>query len=108
MRMWMVPVSALCRKHLLGEHNELHKHKPSFDKKHSMSGRVSPIVLIEPTAMYTRHQELAAEMEKRGYKHESPYSMPDINYLPYSVRCAKVDVQKSIFDLRYRCKECKV
>ena len=108
MRMWMISPDKLCKQHLLGEHNELHKHKSSFDRRHSMAGRVSPIVLIEPTAMFSRHAALVSEMLKRGYKHNSPYIMPDISYLPYSVRCAKVNLQKSIFDLRCRCRKCRV
>jgi len=40
MRMWMVEPKLLCKKHLLGEHNEIHKHRHNFVKKHSVKGRI--------------------------------------------------------------------
>ena len=43
MRMWMVNPKVLCMQHLLWEHNELHKHLPSFMKKHSIAGRYGQI-----------------------------------------------------------------
>ena len=106
MRMWMVEPSKLCRKHLLGEHDEIHKHKHCFVKKYSISKRISPITQIEPSSMQTRHDELAREMTRRGYKHQSVYEMPDISYLPLFEQMAKVDISFSIKDLSSRCSEC--
>ena len=100
MRMWMVNPSRLCRKHLLGEHGEIHKHRHNFVKRHKMDGRKGQ---IEPQAMQSRHDELAQEMIRRGYNHNSPYEMPDIGYLGEFPR---VDVRKSIADLCGRCEEC--
>ena len=37
MRMWMIDPTLLCRKHLLGEHGELHKFIPSFRKQYSVT-----------------------------------------------------------------------
>jgi hypothetical protein len=107
MRMWMINPIYLCRKHLLGEHNEIHKHKPSFEKKHSISGRIYPIVQIEPLSMKVRHDELVEEMIKRKFNHKSPYEMPDLSYLPKKEREAKVNILTSITDLKNRCPYCK-
>jgi hypothetical protein len=107
MRMWMIEPSLLCDKHLLGEHGELHKHRHNFEKKHSIKGRIEPVVQVEPSAMQSRHDELAAEMVKRGMNHRSPYEMPDISYLPVKHRQARVNVIKSIYDLGMRCEACR-
>jgi len=107
MRMWMLDPKYLCRQHLLGESNEIHKHKHNFEKHHSISGRISPIVLIEPNNMQQRHDELAQEMLRRGYNHQSPYQQPDLSYLKDSERYAKVDLDYNIRDLMDRCPECR-
>lgn len=104
--MWMVEPKNLCRKHLLGEHGEIHKHRHNFEKKHRITGRIFPVVLIEPNAMQTRHDELAEEMIRRGYNHNSPFVLPDLSHLPDEERYAKVDVDLSKKELRCRCEEC--
>lgn len=106
MRMWMVDPRTMCRKHLLGEHGELHKHRHSFVKQHSVDGRVR-LGQIEPASMRRRHDELAREMGRRGFKHESPYEMPDISYLPRWQRTFKVDRAASLTELHSRCAECR-
>lgn len=108
MRMWMVDPKLLCKKHLLGEHGEIHKHKHNFVKRHSVSGRLFPIVQIEPSSMKTRHDELAKEMIRRGYNHNSEYEQPDISYLTIEQQNAKVDTNISIKDLKTRCIFCGV
>ena len=37
MRMWMVPPGEMCDKHLLGEHDELHKFLHNWVKQHKRS-----------------------------------------------------------------------
>ncbi len=106
MRMWMIDPKLLCQKHLFGEHYEIHLHKHNFVKHHSISGRISPIVLIEPQNMKIRHDELVEEMLRRGYNHNSPYELPDLSYLPDNQRCAKADAGYNIADLFDRCSEC--
>ena len=106
MRMWMVDAKTLCKNHLLGEHSELHKCRHNFEKKHSIKGRVYPIVLIEPDNMQKRHDELAVEMLLRGYKHESEYVQPDISYLPIGQQHARADIEYNLKDLKNRCEEC--
>jgi hypothetical protein len=99
----MIDCKLLCRKHLLAEHGEIHKHKHNFEKKHSMLGRIGQ---IEPLKMKIRHDELAKEMISRGYKHNSEYVMPDISYLSKDELNSKVDLNKSIIDLINRCAQC--
>jgi len=79
MRMWTVDPKTLCRNHLLGEHYELHKHRHRFVKKHSMKGYIEKNQIF-PRLMKQRHDELAAEMLRRGYNHSSPYEQPDVSY----------------------------
>lgn len=107
MRMWMVDPKLLCKKHLLGEHGEIHKHRHNFVKQHSIAKRISPVVQIEPSAMETRHDALAEEMLHRNMNHQSPFLQPSIAYLPIAEQQAVVDVLNSLNDLSNRCPECK-
>lgn len=103
MRMWMIPPSRMCNKHLLGEHGEIHKHRHNFEKKHKMGGRLAPTVQIVPHRMEERHDELVKEMEKRGMNHKSPFAQPDTSYLPR----VEADLIYNVEDLATRCPECK-
>lgn len=104
----MVNPKLLCNKHLFGEHGEIHKHRHNFVKKHSVSGRLNPIVQIEPKSMKKRHDELTKEMERRtGKKYFSEYEQPDISYLSIHERKAEVNIKKSLQDLICRCEDCK-
>lgn len=107
MRMWMLDPKYLCKKHLMGEHFEIHLHRHNFVKHHSVSGRVFPIVLIEPASMQSRHDALVVEMLARGYNHNSPYEQPDISYLPPEEQMAKGNIEYNRFDLISRCEECR-
>ena len=104
MRMWMVEPKLLCRKHLLGEHSELHKFVPSFKKKMSVAGRIGH---IELSRYRERHDELAVEMVYRGYIHKSPIEVPDFSYLPSPHYKAIVDKQRSLKELCKRCRDCR-
>jgi len=47
-------------------------------------------------------------MLRRGMNHKSPLpELPDFSYLPDEHYNAKVDIEKSIKDLRIRCRRCK-
>lgn len=108
MRMWMVKPELLCRQHLNGEHGELHKFLWTFKAKYKVKGRIKPFVQIQLSSYKQRHDELAKEINKRGGKHKSPLlEVPDFSYLPKEHYEAKVDIKKSIRDLKKRCKECK-
>jgi len=102
MRMWIgIHPSQLCRQHLLGEHNELHKHRHNFIKRHHMNGRRNQIM---PQLMQQRHDDLAAEMLNRGYKHRSPYTAPNLSHL--NLDEFHVDKHESRKLLIERCPAC--
>ena len=103
----MVEPSVLCKNHLLGCHYEIHKHRHNFEKHHSMTGRIFPIVLIEPDHMQDYHDKLVIEMIARGYNHKSEYIQPDISYLPIGQQHARADIEYNLKDLCQRCEECK-
>ena len=74
MRVWDVEPSILCRKHLLGEHREIHalytileQGKPGY-RHHPETKRWEGKL----AALKKRHEAVVAEMEKRGYVHQSP------------------------------------
>jgi len=76
MRVWDIHVKHLCRKHLLGEHRELHG-LWNILTKHGGTGGYShhPETkrwIGKEKALYNRHEELVKEMTKRGYNHHSP------------------------------------
>lgn len=76
MRVWDIHVKHLCRKHLLGEHRELHG-LWNILTKHGGKGGYSnhPETkrwIGKLKALYTRHEDLVKEMSARGYNHRSP------------------------------------
>jgi hypothetical protein len=91
----MVPPSYLCNQHLLGEHGELHKFLPSWQRKVRINGRIAGNA-IEPMSYVTRHDALAEEMLIRGMQHRSPLTPPDFSYLPIEHQAFKVDVQQNL------------
>ena len=108
MRMWMIHPKFLCRQHLLGEHVELHKHLPTLRKGHNIKGRFYPIVQIQLDSIKSRHDELANEIIRRGYNHQSPLNdIPDLKALYPLYYNVKVDINHSLTDLCDRCKHCK-
>lgn len=74
MRIWDLPPKKLCRSHLLGEHRELHaiwsvltKNKKGYSHHPETlrwKGKLK--------ALYLRHEDEAAELIRRGYRHLSP------------------------------------
>lgn len=101
MRMWMVAPEIMCRKHLLGEHVEIHMIVGALRKHKNLTGYFKPVVLIELESLQLRHNQLVKEMERRGYNHKSP--LPDYVY----TRSDKVDVNRSLLDLLNRCSQCE-
>jgi len=104
----MINPRCLCRKHLLGEHGEIHKHIPSFRKGHRINGRFSPIVQIQLNALRSRHDELAEEMIRRGMNHRSPLNdLPDLKEIYPEYYYLNVNIENSILDLSSRCESCR-
>ena len=71
MRMWMIDPKMLCKKHLLGEHVELHMFVGTINKNKKLDG-YKKNGLVEVHNIKLRHRELAAEMIARGMNHQSP------------------------------------
>lgn len=107
MRMWMINPELLCKKHLIGEHGELHKFLHNWKKKHKIDGRISGNA-IEPLSYKKRHDDLAKEMLHRGYNHNSPLQQPDFSYLPEDQLNYKVDVNLNKDILYKRCETCRM
>lgn len=104
MRMWMTPPETMCRKHLLGEHVELHMFVGTINKGFSVEGFLTKN-LLEPSSLTKRHGELVDEMFRRGYKHKS--HLPALNTLDrISNYWVKIDRHASLAELHRRCPEC--
>src|SRR5690349_1637087 len=74
MRIWDISPTYLCRKHLLGEHRELHAiwtilttGKRGYTNHPETKRWVGKLA-----ALYNRHEEQVAEMKRRNYQHNSP------------------------------------
>ena len=106
MRMWMLPTAGMCRKHLLGEHVELHMLLGSLRRGKNIEGFVIG-GLVDPQRIFARHQELVAEMTRRGYKHNSPLDEQECTALAsgYWGR-AVIDADANARDLHQRCPDC--
>jgi hypothetical protein len=106
--MWMVNPRILCRKHLLGEHVELHMFLGCLKKGMNLEGYVKNN-LLEFSSLRQRHDALVKEMEFRQYKHHSDldfptgYSFAQVD----SVIGSQVDAEKSLKELLNRCEMCK-
>lgn len=76
MRIWDVDPKILCRQHLLGEHRELHGLWNILTKHGGVGGYARHPETLRwvgrEQALYLRHEVLAAEIGRRGYKHRSP------------------------------------
>lgn len=74
MRIWDIPPRELCGKHLVAEHAELHGLWSVLTKKKKGYSRHPETLRWEGKlkALYNRHEELVAEMSRRGYRHRSP------------------------------------
>lgn len=110
MRMWMVDPATMCRKHLLGEHVEMHMLLGSMKKGTSLHG-FAYNNLIEPSWLINRHEAVANEMIARGYNHKSPMDEEEVRLLllelPPEVRSARVIRDASLDDLHARCPDCQ-
>jgi hypothetical protein len=99
MRMWMLPPEKMCRKHLLGEHVEIHMAVACLQRGMSLHGFLEK-GLLQLHSMRCRHDKLVREMLRRGYVHRSP--------LPAHPRrrAGRVDLQRNLADLVARCTAC--
>lgn len=96
----MVDPRVMCRKPLLGEHVETHMFAGTIRKGRSIQGYIER-GLVEVDKIKERHELLANEMVRRGYRHKSP--LQEFR----SWRAGTVDRFRSILDLQKRCSECR-
>lgn len=106
MRMWMLPPEGMCRKHLLGEHVELHMLLGSMRRGKSIEGFLSG-GLVDPQQLFTRHEELVTEMARRGFKHTSPLDECECASLAacYTGRTS-INIAANTAELQRRCPDC--
>lgn len=98
--MWKVNPRYLCRKHLLGEHLEMHMFLGVIRTGNSLRGYIKN-GLVEIHNIIKRHNELKAEMIRRGYNHKSniPKSAEKLLWIE-----GKVDIKGNEIELKRRCK----
>lgn len=99
MRMWMVNPRLMCRKHLLGEHVELHMFVAGIRRGLNLKGYLDK-QLLEPHNIRCRHDQLARELERRGYRHCSP--LPEF----VGVRAGRINRHANLVELSRRCGQC--
>lgn len=100
MRMWNVDPRKMCRKHILGEHVEMHMFVGSIRKGISLDGFVANN-LVETGNIRKRHDALALEMVRRGMNHNSPLASFKVR------KMGTVDPRASMAELVRRCKDCE-
>ena len=111
-RMWGVSPELMCNNHLLGEHNELHMivgtirkhpHGEAIVRGHAEKGQV------DTSLIQKRHEELADEMNSRGFEHKSPLEYDDefgIGAID-AERDPSLDTRSTRDELADRCEDCR-
>ena len=104
MRMWMISPKLMCRTHLMGEHFELHMFYGSIKQNKNLTGFYEK-GLLNPHLIEQRHNEVAEEMLKRGYKHISELKIDEnkIKDLPIVI----IDAKENAIELKNRCVDCR-
>jgi hypothetical protein len=101
-RMWNVPPELLCDQHLLGEHYETHMiaGMTTYPGMEAAILGLANTGMIETHSLQKRHDELVAEMRKRGMRHLSPLDFVDTR------DAGTVNVETSLRVLAERCTDC--
>jgi len=103
----MVDPEWMCDRHLLGEHVECHMLAGAIGKGKSVRGYIDK-GLVELNRLWMRHGELAAEMERRGMNHKSPFPARfHIDHGQFVVGGGGVDRARSAAELMCRCADCR-
>ena len=102
LRMYMIPATMLCRKHLRLEHSNCHALLKLIGTGTTFDELIEA-EYIQPMSLFHRHSDLAFEMLRRGMKHNSPLLIQDFVdncwYLQGKEKEAMVDVLKAKQDL---------
>lgn len=101
MRQWNIDPTLMCRKHLLGEHVEMHMAKGSIEKNKSLNGFIKNGLLNVGT-IKLRHDILADEIKRRGYNHMSIMLTFNEGHPTFVV-----DNAKNKLELCNRCPDCR-
>lgn len=101
----MTDPKIMCTQHLLGEHAETHMFVGTINKGISIRGYVEGN-LCEPSSIRERHDELAEEMVRRGYNHNSPLREIEIELDP-GFSDARIDKAAALEELLHRCDACR-
>jgi len=106
----MIDPATLCRQHLVAEHHECHVFLGKLKAQHRVDGYIGGN-LLEVESLYSRHEELVAEMEARGYKHDSPMGPIEAYnaglYIPKDLRTRYIDKDRARVELHCRCQACQ-
>lgn len=89
----------LCRQHLLGEHNELHKFVGAINQGQNLHGFYAN-GMMDTNLILQRHEELVKEFERRNYQHRSPLHFENKN--PQGWIC----IVRNEIEFCRRCKRC--
>ena len=100
MRMWKVPPRLMCDQHLLGEHAEMHMFIGTIRHGISLAGYITG-GLVETHRIVKRHDQLAAEMTRRGMNHRSPLRCRPL------APAGRVNVRANLKELARRCRRCR-
>ena len=101
MRQWYnIDPARLCRKHLLGQHVEMHMAAGHL-KRGRRLGKLYDEGWIDPGRIREYHDKSAGEMLRRGYRHDSPLDWID------GKPCGNQDAARHMAELTGRCRECK-
>ncbi len=98
----MVAPAVLCDQHLLGEHKELHQLVG-----HIRAGNTAVVAghadrgQVDTSRIQDRHTALVAEMDRRGFAHDSPMDYTD------DLAMGAVDAARNREELRDRCDDCR-
>ena len=96
----MVDPRIMCQQHLLGEHFETHVIATNIGRGRGIAGFIRNNA-IEPHSVQVRHDELVAEMERRGMRHHSPLDFSTDIYPDF-----RIDREASLKLLLGRCPLC--
>jgi hypothetical protein len=108
MRIWDLAPNALCRKHLLGEHAELHALWSILTEQRKGYARHPETLRWKGKlrALYTRHELLVQEIKRRNYKHQSPLDKDLATGIAVQNEYvnSKEDQQKILMNKKCECK----
>lgn len=103
----MTDPATMCDKHLVAEHHECHVFEGRIRKGMTLDGYITSN-LLEPASVRQRHDDLVAEMLRRGFNHKSPMlNVEGLMDLPARCLTFKIDREAAAAELHSRCPECR-